>query len=380
LSRIELNQISKAYAAGVLALEAIDLSIAEGLRVVVLGPSGSGKTTILRLIAGLEAPESGTITIGGQDMRDVPPHRRDVAMVFQNPALYPHLNVLENLAFGIDARRFTRGQRRGRVEEVAAILEIAHLLGRRPAELSGGERQRVALGRAVVREPRVLLLDEPFSSLDEPLRASLRDQVISLHRRFGSTLLHVTHDQSEALSLGQRIAVIQKGRLMQYGSPQEIYELPVHRFVASFVGSPGMNLVPCEIISGNSGQSHAPFAEDCGETWVIPTQIMTLRNASLEPPLRLELGFRPESVLLGPGQPDLSSSPGHLRATAVIRRLEYQGSSVLAALNLGGRMILARVEASAAPSAQEGQRVDCFVDMSKASWFDPVSGKRWAPA
>ena len=252
MAQIELHQVSKAFAPGAPALDRVDLVIAEGERMVVLGPSGSGKTTLLRLIAGLETPDAGIIRIGGRDMAGVPPHRRDVSMVFQNPALYPHLSVFENLAFGLRARGVARDERRRRVHAVAEMLGVGRLLERRPAGLSGGERQRVALGRAVVREPRVLLLDEPFSNLDDPLRAALRGELVKLHRRFGSTVVHVTHDQSEALSLGQRLAVVHEGRIMQVDTPGGIYERPAHRFVASFVGSPGMNLVACEVVLGET--------------------------------------------------------------------------------------------------------------------------------
>ena len=247
-SQIELCGVSRAYAPGIKALDSLDLTIHEGERLAVLGPSGSGKTTLLRLIAGLETPDTGTIRIGGQDMLGVPPHRRDVAMVFQNPALYPHLSVLENLAFGLKARGMGRRKRRSRAGEIAEILGLGRLMDRRPDELSGGERQRVALGRAVAREPRVLLLDEPFSNLDDPLRAALRGELLALHRRFGSTLVHVTHDQSEALSIGERLAVLHEGRLMQLDSPDKVYEKPAHRFVAAFVGSPGMNLIQVEVV------------------------------------------------------------------------------------------------------------------------------------
>jgi ABC-type sugar transport system ATPase subunit len=252
LAQIELHQVSKAFAPGAPALDRIDLVIAEGERMVVLGPSGSGKTTLLRLIAGLETPDTGTIRIGGLDMAGVPPHRRDVSMVFQNPALYPHLSVFENLAFGLRARGVARAERRSRVQAVAEMLGVGRLLNRRPAGLSGGERQRVALGRAVVREPRVLLLDEPFSNLDDPLRAALRGELVEVHRRYGCTVVHVTHDQSEALSIGQRLAVVHEGRIMQVDTPEGIYERPAQRFVASFVGSPGMNLLPCEVVIGES--------------------------------------------------------------------------------------------------------------------------------
>ena len=182
---------------------------------MVLGPSGSGKSTLLRLIAGLEAPSAGSVWFDGVNVTDVPPHRRDVAMVFQHPALYPHLSVFDNLAFGLKTRGVSRSQARAKVNTVAGMLGLDHVLTRRPGALSGGERQRVAIGRALAREPRVILFDEPFSSLDLPLRAGLRDQVIDLHRRFGTTLVHVTHDQSEALLMGDRVVVLDQGRILQ---------------------------------------------------------------------------------------------------------------------------------------------------------------------
>src|SRR5262249_45822384 len=206
----------------------MDVSVPSGEMLVLLGPSGSGKSTILRLIAGLERPSSGTVYIEGRDMRGVPPHRRDVAMVFQNPALYPHLSVFNNLAFGARARGIARAETRLRVNKVAGMLGVDRLLNRRPSALSGGERQRVSIGRALVREPKIVLLDEPFSNLDLPLRATLREEVIELHRKFKSTLIHVTHDQSEALLMGDRVVILEQGQLRQCGSPRAVYNRPAH--------------------------------------------------------------------------------------------------------------------------------------------------------
>jgi multiple sugar transport system ATP-binding protein len=338
---IEFRQVSRRFGPGAPALDALDLDIPEGERVVVLGPSGSGKTTLLRLIAGLESPDGGTILIGGKDMHDVPPHRRDVGLVFQTPALYPHLNVFENLAFGLRARRMARTERKRRVGEVAEILGLETLMGRRTWELSGGERQRVALGRAVARRPAVLLLDEPFSSLDEPLRAALRTEVVELHRRFGSTLVHVTHDQGEAMSLGQRLAVLHQGRLMQYGPPREIYDRPAHRFVASFVGSPGMNLLSVDAGPGD------------------------------------DLGIRPEAIAVAPESGQVAPSDHVRRLSAVIHRVEYQGDAVLATLSAGTQTLVAKLPA--AGEFEEGQKVEAALDLSRASWFDRATGLRREP-
>ena len=218
LASIELRRLAKVYPGRIDALRPIDVSVGSGELLVLLGPSGSGKSTILRLIAGLERPSSGTVCIDGRDMKGTPPHRRDVAMVFQNPALYPHLSVFNNLAFGARARGVSRAETRSRVNNVAGMLGLDRLLGRRPSALSGGERQRVAIGRALVREPRIVLLDEPFSNLDAPLRVSLREEVIELHRRFKTTLIHVTHDQSEALLMGDRVVILEHGQLRQCDS------------------------------------------------------------------------------------------------------------------------------------------------------------------
>jgi multiple sugar transport system ATP-binding protein len=244
MAAIALQQVSKLFPDGGVAARDLTLEIADGELLVLLGPSGSGKSTVLRLIAGLEEPTSGRILIGGRDVTRVEPRFRDLAMVFQSYALYPHKTVRENLAFGLRVRGVAAARIQERVQEAAAMLGIEPLLERRPAQLSGGQRQRVALGRAVVREPQAFLLDEPLSNLDPQRRVSTRAELALLHRRLRATMVYVTHDQEEAMTLGTRIAVTRDGSLEQLGAPLEVYERPANTFVAGFVGSPAMNLWP----------------------------------------------------------------------------------------------------------------------------------------
>jgi ABC-type sugar transport system ATPase subunit len=245
MASITLEHVGKTYPNGHVAARYLNLAIRDGELLVLVGPSGSGKSTVLRLIAGLERPTSGRILIDGEDVTDIPPERRDLAMVFQSYALYPHKSVRENLAFGLRVRRLAAPEIRERVLRVAATLGIASLLDRKPAQLSGGQRQRVALGRAIVREPRAFLLDEPLSNLDPLLRWDTRTELVLLHRRLGATMVHVTHDQEEAMTLGSRVAVMCDGRLEQVGTPLEIFQCPANVFVATFFGSPAMNVWRC---------------------------------------------------------------------------------------------------------------------------------------
>ena len=253
MASITLEHVEKVYANGHVAARDLNLVIAQGELLVLVGPSGSGKSTALRLIAGLERPTAGRILIDGDDVTDVPPERRDLAMVFQNYALYPHKTVGENLAFGLQVRRLAAAQIRDRVHRTAATLGIETLLDRKPAQLSGGQRQRVALGRAIVREPRAFLLDEPLSNLDPQLRADTRAELALLHRRLGTTTVYVTHDQEEAMTLGTRVAIMRDGRLEQVGTPLEVFERPANVFVATFLGSPAMNIWPCVCASAEGG-------------------------------------------------------------------------------------------------------------------------------
>jgi ABC-type sugar transport system ATPase subunit len=244
---IQLDGVSKTYPDGHVAVRVIDLAAAAGEFLVLVGPSGCGKSTLLRLIAGLETPSSGRIAIGGVDVTAWPAQRRDLAMVFQSYALYPHMTVRDNLAYGLKVRGISRTATADRVARAADALGITPLLGRRPAQLSGGERQRVALGRAMVREPRAFLFDEPLSNLDPSLRAHARSELRRLHQRLGVTIVHVTHDQEEAMTLGGRIAVMREGRIEQVAAPLEIYERPANIFVARFIGAPAMNLLPARL-------------------------------------------------------------------------------------------------------------------------------------
>jgi multiple sugar transport system ATP-binding protein len=244
MAAITLEQVRKAFAGSVRpAVADLSLSVADGERLAVVGPSGSGKSTVLRIIAGLDAPTSGHVRIDGADVTQVPPESRDLAMVFQSYALYPHMTVRANLGFGLRMRGMNRADIETRVSATAASLGLDPLLDRKPADLSGGERQRVALGRAIVRQPRAFLFDEPLSNLDPRLRGDTRAELVALHQRLGATMVYVTHDQEEAMTLGQRIAVLHEGRLEQVASPETLYRRPANRFVARFIGSPPMNVI-----------------------------------------------------------------------------------------------------------------------------------------
>jgi ABC-type sugar transport system ATPase subunit len=251
---ITLRGIRKVFPNGHVALDGIDLEIQDGERLVLVGPSGSGKSSLLRIIAGLETPTSGRVEIGGRDVTDVPPEKRDLAMVFQSYALYPHKTVRANLAFGLRMRRTAAPEIDARVRATADLLGLGALLDRMPAQLSGGQRQRVALGRAMVRDPLAFLFDEPLSNLDPRLRGDTRTELVQLHDRLGSTMVYVTHDQEEAMTLGQRIAVLNDGRLEQLAAPRELYERPATVFVAGFIGTPPMNMLP----SGNGTDGIRP--------------------------------------------------------------------------------------------------------------------------
>ena len=247
MAEIVLERVTKEFGGGVRAVDDVSLDVADGEFMVLVGPSGCGKSTLLRLIAGLEEASAGTIRIGERDVTDLAPRSRDVAMVFQSYALYPHMTVRENLGYGLKVRRTAKKEARERVERVARMLRLEELLDRRPAALSGGQRQRVAMGRAIVREPKAFLMDEPLSNLDAKLRVSMRAQLSSLHARLGATTVYVTHDQVEAMTLGQRVAVMRDGRIQQVDTPQALYSRPRTLFVAAFIGSPAMNLVQARL-------------------------------------------------------------------------------------------------------------------------------------
>jgi multiple sugar transport system ATP-binding protein len=246
MAEITLDRLGKAFS-GTVAVDDVSLEIADGEFLVLVGPSGCGKSTLLRMIAGLEEPTSGTISIGGRDVTDLPPRDRDIAMVFQSYALYPHMTVRQNLGYGLKTRKTPKPEIAREVEQVSHLLGLADLLDRRPSELSGGQRQRVAMGRAIVRKPHAFLMDEPLSNLDAKLRVGMRASLAQLHRRLGTTTVYVTHDQVEAMTLGQRVAVMRNGRIVQADEPQRLYQEPNDLFVAAFIGSPAMNLVEARV-------------------------------------------------------------------------------------------------------------------------------------
>jgi multiple sugar transport system ATP-binding protein len=263
MSGINLSEVTKVYPNGVRAVDAVDLEIADGEFVVLVGPSGCGKSTLLRMVAGLEDVTDGSISIGGDDVTDMPPQKRDIAMVFQNYALYPHMTVRENLAYGLRLRKLPKAEWQRRVHETAKTLGLDELLDRKPSALSGGQRQRVAMGRAIVREPRAFLMDEPLSNLDAKLRVSMRAELARLHERLGVTTVYVTHDQVEAMTLGQRVAVLRDGVLQQVDTPQRLFHHPANLFVAAFIGSPSMNLIDARVERGRI--SFADYSFDLPE-------------------------------------------------------------------------------------------------------------------
>ncbi len=361
MSRVALCGISKVYPGGIQALSDVDLNVADGELFVLVGTSGSGKSTLLRLIAGLETPSTGTIAIDERRVDTLSPRERDVAMVFQNPPLFPHLSVFDNMAFGLRARGAGRDEVKAKVVSTAERLGLGALLKRRPQRLSGGERQRVALGRVLARRPAVYLFDEPFSSLDAPLRAALRSELVQLHRELRATMLHVTHDQSEAMALGDRIGVMDHGRVVQIGTPQEVYEHPANRFVAQFLGSPPMNLLSCLVRS--TGNERLVRPTNGAEEWVWPSrEIAPIVEG------RIDLGIRPEQIALIEGE---AISP-HFQAEVDVKRLEPQGHETIAELALGPQRLLARWPARVRVVLND--RVRIGFDPAQVVPFDSESG------
>ncbi|WP_169975192.1 ABC transporter ATP-binding protein [Tautonia rosea] len=352
-------------------VESIDLAVSPGERLAIVGPSGSGKSTLLRLIAGLEHPDSGAIRIDGVPATDWPPHRRGLAMVFQDQPPYPHLDVAGNLAFGLKARGRPRAEIRLRVAEVAELLGIDTLLSRSPAKLSGGERRRVVLGRALATQPNLLLLDEPFSALDPPLSRSIRSDLIDLNtRRQTGAILLVTHDQGEAMAFGQRLAVIRDGRLIQIGPPHEVYSRPDHRFVAEFLGDPGTNLLRCQVrVDANALRLEGLVP---GASWAMPRGIPWVEVLAARANAAVDLALRPEQIhVIGSDNPaDASASP---TVIGRVDRVESQGGSALVSARLGSHRIRFLMSGSTVP--EPGDRLPLCLPLSRASWFDPTSGR-----
>jgi len=292
MSAIRVENVHKTYPNGFVAVRGVDLTAEDGEFLVLVGPSGCGKTTLLRMIAGLESVSSGRIVIGDEDVTNVPPQERDVAMVFQDYALYPHMTVADNLAFGLRLSKMPRAERERRVARVATTLGLQELLDRKPGALSGGQRQRVAMGRAIVREPKAFLMDEPLSNLDAMLRVSMRSELARMHERLSTTTVYVTHDQIEAMTLGHRVAVLRDGVLQQLGTPQELYHRPVNVFVAAFIGSPAMNLVEAHVERGTAYVGELAIS--------LPTDLHSVHGGDVV------LGIRPTDFeLVATADPDL---------------------------------------------------------------------------
>jgi multiple sugar transport system ATP-binding protein len=366
---VALENVSKRYPnSDELAVDSINLAIADGEFVVLLGPSGCGKSTALRMIAGLESITSGTLRIGDKVMNSIPAKDRNIAMVFQSYALYPHMSVADNLAFGLRRRSVPRDEIRRRVTEVAATLGLTEYLSRKPYALSGGQRQRVALGRAIVRDPEVFLFDEPLSNLDAALRVSTRNELVRQHQRLGATMLYVTHDQVEAMTMGERICIMNKGRLVQVGDPLEVYRYPAETFVARFLGNPPMNLFPALLEAMDAGVG----------VRVGGGNLLRLPNVD---PAALA-GSVGQTVIFGIRPEDLyERTPGHLEGEpavsfeAKVSAVEALGAETLLILEIEGVEDVFRARLGRDSRARIGDRVKIFMDTHAVHLFDPESTK-----
>ena len=393
MAGIVLDQVDKVYSGGVRAVDQLSLDIADGEFMVLVGPSGCGKSTALRMIAGLEDISSGTISIGDRVVNHLAPKQRDIAMVFQNYALYPHMTVAENLAFGLKLRKTPKQEIGERVQRAARMLGLEAYLGRKPAALSGGQRQRVAMGRAIVREPQAFLMDEPLSNLDAKLRVSMRAGLNQLHEQLNVTTVYVTHDQVEAMTLGDRVAVLRDGRLQQVDTPQRLFDNPVNLFVAGFIGSPAMNFASADLVRDDEGTS-VRFA---GLRLPVPEDVLAGRDGLSEYVGRPVIcGIRPsdfeDAALANPSWAGLDvaanvteelGSEIHVIFTLDTPPVEHKDTTDLAAdtaaeedmalpLATGTSLWTARVNARS--SARPGQQVSLAIDTHRLHFFDPESG------
>jgi multiple sugar transport system ATP-binding protein len=357
MATVTFENVYKRYGE-VVAVSDLNLEIGDGEFMVLVGPSGCGKTTSLRMIAGLEEISDGTLRIGDRVVNDVAPKDRDIAMVFQSYALYPHMSVRDNLAFGLKLRKVAKSEIDKRINDAAEILQLEKLLARKPKELSGGQRQRVALGRAIVREPAVFLMDEPLSNLDAKLRVQTRAEIARLHQRLGTTTVYVTHDQVEAMTMGQRIAVMSEGLLMQVGTPQQLYDQPVNRFVAGFIGSPAMNFISVDV----GGSAEQGVLRQEGFEFPVPPAYREGVGQSRE----VVAGFRPEHLELG----EVPGTPAMIRGTADV--VEYLGNEELLHVTVQNSEIVAIVDSSY--GVRPGDVLDLKLPMEKLHLFDAETG------
>ncbi len=358
MANVSLRHIYKIYDGGVTAVSDFNLEIEDKEFIILVGPSGCGKSTTLRMIAGLEDISKGELYIGDKLANDVAPKDRDIAMVFQNYALYPHMTVYDNMAFGLKLRKTPKEEIRRRVEEAARSLEIAHLLDRKPKALSGGQRQRVALGRAIVRDPKVFLLDEPLSNLDAKLRAQMRTEISKLHQRLGTTFIYVTHDQTEAMTMGTRIVVMKDGIVQQVDTPQNLYDHPCNEFVAGFIGSPQMNFIEAKL--GKQGSDYTLTFDK--NVIKVPANGMKLDSYVGKDVI---FGIRPENVY---DDAEFIASHSNGVVDANVDVTELMGAEIYLYLSIAGIPITARVEPTS--KAKPGDKVKIALDVNKIHIFD----------
>ncbi len=368
MSGLNIEQIHKQFGL-VHVLKGIDIKIEEGEFLILVGPSGCGKSTLLHMIAGLETVTSGSISIGDRDVTHLSPKDRDIAMVFQSYALYPNMTVRDNISFGLSIRKVSQQEQQETVQRVAEILQIEPLLDRKPSQLSGGQRQRVAMGRALARKPSIFLFDEPLSNLDAKLRVEMRTEIKELHHRLGTTMVYVTHDQIEAMTLGQRIAIMKDGIIQQFGSPREIYDEPVNQFVAGFIGSPSMNFIPCTIQSRDNELGIE--MENAAGHFFLPLgeREEDLRSWIDE---KVILGIRPEKITH-----NIAShidNKGIYTATCRVEIVEPTGPDTLLFVNINDTKTVCRVDPDEAKEA--GENIDLMFDMNKTVFFKAQGGER----
>jgi len=363
MAKVILENVYKVYPGNIMAVEDANLEIRDKEFLVLVGPSGCGKSTTLRMIAGLEEITKGDIFIDDKRVNDVPPKDRDIAMVFQNYALYPHMTVYKNMAFGLKLRKYPKAEIDQRVRDASEILGIQELLERKPKELSGGQRQRVAVGRAIVRKPKAFLFDEPLSNLDAKMRVQMRTEISKLHSQLSATMIYVTHDQVEAMTMGDRIVVMKDGLILQVAPPLELYEQPANLFVAGFIGSPPMNFFNGSLEAGNGSL----FFKEKGFRLQLESGHADKLKARVGD--EIVFGFRPEDIKDSASVPD--GNPAHQFA-AKVEVVEPMGSEIYLYMNTGANPFTARVDAH--DPVKENQNLRMTVDMQKAHFFDKESG------
>ncbi len=368
---LEINALKKRFGS-LEILKGIDIELEEGGFLVLVGPSGCGKSTLLNTIAGLESISEGEIRLDGERINDRHPSKRDIAMVFQSYALYPNMTVAGNISFGMEMRGVPKPDREAAVARVAKMLQIEHLLKRRPSQLSGGQRQRVAMGRALVREPKLFLFDEPLSNLDAKLRVDMRVEIKRLHQQTGTTIVYVTHDQIEAMTLATKIAVLKDGELQQVGTPKEIYNKPANLFVADFMGSPSMNLMDAAVVSRN-GRKGLSLKRN-GDTDLILNLPETMSAGDIDEGRSVILGIRPEAITDLDGADRKSRSVETVECPVEI--VEVAGADTFVVTHLAGKEVTARMRADA--DVRPGETVPFAFDLEKAALFDPQKGVRLA--